>query len=58
MNDQNYIENICVYKVVNGYVVQIKFVGIFIEYIYICSKEDNLVEIIDNVLIVLLEEKY
>jgi hypothetical protein len=58
MKDQNYIENIRVYKVSNGHVIQIKLVGISTEHTYICSKEDNLVETIDNALTSLLEEKH
>ena len=58
MKDQNYIENIRVYKVANGHVIQIKLVGISTENTYICSKEDNLVETIDNALTSLLEEKH
>jgi hypothetical protein len=58
MKDQNYIENIRVYKVANGHVIQIKLVGISTEHTYICSKEENLVETIDNALTSLLEEKH
>jgi hypothetical protein len=58
MNEQNYIENIRVYKVANGHVVQIKLVGISTEHTYICGKEDGLVETIDNALTALLEEKH
>ena len=58
MNDQNYIENVRVYKVANGHVIQIKLVGIATEHTYICSKEDNLVETIDKALTSLLEEKH
>ena len=58
MKDQTYIENIRVYKVSNGHVIQVKLVGISTEYTFICGKEDNLVEVIDNALNNLLEEKH
>ena len=58
MKDQNYIENVRVYKVNNGHVIQINLVGITTEYTFICGKEDNLIETIDNALKQLLEEKH
>lgn len=58
MNEQNYIENIRVYKVANGHVIQIKLVGISTEHTYICGKDQDLVEMIDDALTSLLEEKH
>lgn len=58
MNEQNYIENIRVYKVANGHVIQIKLVGISTEHTYICGKDQDLVETIDDALTSLLEEKH
>lgn len=58
MKDQTYIENIRVYKVANGHVVQIKLVGIATESTYICSKDDSLIEVLEYAINTAIEEKH
>lgn len=57
MMDQSYIENIRIYKVVNGHVLQFNLVGISTEYTFICSKGENLAEVMDQAINSLLKEK-
>lgn len=57
MKDQSYIENIRVYKVANGHVIQFNLVGITTEYTFICGKDENLAEVIEQAIKSLLKEK-
>ena len=56
--DYNYIEKVDVYKVANGHVIQVKLLGLSTEHTFICSREENLVEVISDALAKLLEEKF
>ena len=58
MKDQTYIEKVDVYKVANGHVIQVKLLGLSTEHTFICSREENLVEVISDALAKLLEEKF
>jgi len=57
MKDQTYIEKVDVYKVANGHVIQVKLVGVSTEHTFICGREENLAEAINDALAKLLEEK-
>jgi hypothetical protein len=57
MKDQNYIEKIKVYKVANGFVIQITLVGITTELTFVCPKDADLGQSIDNAIQKALEEK-
>jgi hypothetical protein len=57
MKDQSYIEKIKVYKVVNGFVIQVTLLGITTELTFVCSKEEDLGQAVDNAIQKALEEK-
>ena len=58
MKDQTYIQNIRVYKVANGHVIQVNKVGEHEELTFVCTKEQDLGEMITYSISRSIEEKH